>query len=476
MEELNRSGLALAIKEFISKGKPFLGICVGMQVLFQGSEEDCEASGIGLLPGRFNKFSSLNKTVPHIGWSGVSSNELFGTSNSSLFYFVHSYKLPSFCGETLIEAGWEILEGQYREERFVAAVMRKNILITQFHPEKSGGEGLAFLGRFLMRVSKPCPKVVRSIPTSRIIACLDVREDDDGTLIVTKGDSYDVRANSTGTVKNVGEPVHMAQNYYEQGADEIVFLNITAFRKPPKENPAILQLLQEVSRTVFVPLTIGGGVTRVTCSDGTEQTALEVAKLYFGAGADKISIGSDAVYSAEAYWSSNGQLSGSSSIEQIAAEYGKQAVVISIDPKKSFVTGPEATRHKTFLADPPGVNGERYFWYQCTTKGGRELHDLDVGELAVAVQALGAGEILVNSIDNDGKNQGFDSVLLNYVKERVEIPVIASSGAGNPSHFVDVFKMAAVDAALGAGMFHRGEFTIHDVKRELLKAGLPVRM
>ena len=181
---------------------------------------------------------------------------------------------------------------------------------------------------------------------------------------------------------------------------------------------------------------------------------LDVASAYFRSGADKVSIGSDAVYAVEEYLKT-GKKTGKSSIEQISIVYGAQAVVISVDPRRVYVKNPGDTPHTTIETTTPGPDGEHYCWYQCTVKGGREGRDLDVVQLVKVCQDLGAGEILLNCIDKDGTNSGFDLELISLVKNSVSIPVIASSGAGNASHFVDVFKQTSTDAALAAGIFHR---------------------
>jgi glutamine amidotransferase/cyclase len=244
----------------------------------------------------------------------------------------------------------------------------------------------------------------------------------------------------------------MAKKYYEQGADEVTFLNITSFRNCPVADLPMLEILRKTSETVFVPLTIGGGIRDTVDPDGKEVSALDIATLYFKSGADKVSIGSDAVFAAEAYYASGKNLTGNTPIETISAAYGLQAVVISVDPKRVYVSTPESTPHHTVKTSYPGPNGEHYCWYQCTVKGGRETRDLDVVQLVQAVEALGAGEILLNCIDKDGSNSGFDLELIRSVKEAVKIPVIASSGAGVPEHFVEVFAKTTTDAALGAGM------------------------
>ncbi len=247
----------------------------------------------------------------------------------------------------------------------------------------------------------------------RIIACLDVRSNDAGDLVVTKGDQYDVRAE--GEVRNLGRPVDLARRYYEEGADEITFLNITGFRDFPLEDQPMLEVLKRTSENVFVPLTIGGGIKSFTATDGRHYSAVDVASEYFRSGADKISIGSDAVYEVEKYLAS-GRRTGESSIEQISIVYGAQAVVISIDPRRVYVESPEKTRHATLHTAFPGPNGEEYCWYQCTVRGGREGRDIDVVQLAQVCELLGAGEILLNCIDRDGTNSGFDLELIGMVQ------------------------------------------------------------
>jgi glutamine amidotransferase/cyclase len=306
----------------------------------------------------------------------------------------------------------------------------------------------------------------------RIIACLDVRTNDAGDLVVTKGDQYDVR--EAGEVRNLGKPVDLAARYYQEGADEVTFLNITAFRDFPLADQPMLEVLRRTSERVFVPLTIGGGIRAFTDADGRRYSALDVADEYFRSGADKVSIGSDAVHTVEAYRERGGK-DGTSAIEEIARVYGNQAVVISIDPRRVYVESPEATPHVTVETATPGPNGERWCWFQCTVKGGREGRDVDAVELARACEDLGAGEILVNSIDRDGTGAGFDLELIGAVRAAVGIPVIASSGAGSPAHFVEVFRETGVEAALAAGIFHRREVPIRAVKDLLRAQGIETR-
>ena len=193
-----------------------------------------------------------------------------------------------------------------------------------------------------------------------------------------------------------------------------------------------------------------------------------------------------------------------SSIQAISQAYGAQAVVVSVDPKRVYAHSIDevAEVHRACVVDlasptlpscgsrsrptpsngnsgplPPdlGPDGQRYCWYQCTIKGGREARDIDVVQLVQGCAALGAGEILLNSVDKDGQKGGFDARLVDLVKRSVSIPVVASSGAGSPKHFTDVFEQTGVEAALAAGIFHRREVPIEDVKVELRRSGIPVR-
>jgi glutamine amidotransferase/cyclase len=191
-----------------------------------------------------------------------------------------------------------------------------------------------------------------------------------------------------------------------------------------------------------------------------------VAAEYFRSGADKVSIGSDAVDIAGAYLRT-GRKTGKSAIETISRVYGSQAVVISVDPRRVYVADPAAVTHRTIATATPGPKGERWCWYQCTVRGGREGRELDAISLAQACESLGAGEILLNCIDRDGTNSGFDLELINAVKTAVSIPVIASSGAGCADHFREVFTRTQAESALAAGIFHRREVPIADVKAHL---------
>jgi len=525
MEALRAKGYDAPLIEYIQSGKPYMGICIGMQALFLSSEENPNVPGLGIVPSHVEKFSSTNKAVPHMGWNNSvklasTCSEISADANSdasSAFYFVHSYRASN------VEAvhGWTDTLTRYEDEVFVSSIRRGNVFATQFHPEKSGPAGLALLQAWLSEshtTITPYSDIQPTIPTpldlqvlrtrsgltKRIIACLDVRSNDSGDLVVTKGDQYDVREassadlNTSGTkgeVRNLGKPVELARRYYNEGADEITFLNITSFRSCPLNDQPMLAVLEKAAETVFVPFCVGGGIRDTVEPDGTGRSALEVATAYFRAGADKVSIGGDAVLAVESYLS-NSQIP-KTGISEIARVYGRQAVVVSIDPKRVYVGKIEdaPSEHQPCVVDlsSPGLeaggsssshnlkadlgpNGERYCWYQCTIKGGRESRSVDVVQMARGAEALGAGEILLNSVDKDGSKSGFDLRLVALVKRYVSIPVIASSGAGSAQDFADLFHKTPVEAGLAAGIFHRNEVPLPTVKSHLKRlTQIPIR-
>jgi imidazole glycerol-phosphate synthase len=496
------------------RNRPFLGICLGMQTLFESSEEIGHAGGtdpenhqgqsnskltipgLGIIPGHIVKFDETKCAVPHIGWNGrivhQASPVLSQVGVDAETYFVHSY----YAEITEQNKDWVLTSTVYGDQHFVSAIQNQCIVATQFHPEKSGTTGLQLLKGFLdaaangtLGTSRPVivdPTAV-TLLTKRIVVALDVRSNDDGDLVVTKGDQYDVReksdsTNGRGGVRNLGRPVTLAQRYYDEGADEIAFLNITSFRHGVIEDMPMLQVLEEASKNIFVPLTVGGGIRSYTDPDtNVTWSALEVASRYFRAGADKVSLGSDAVHAAEGFVLSGGQKNGATAIEMISNVYGVQAVVISIDPKRVYVHDPSDVSNKQHVVvplldnDKPGPNGEQYCWYQCTVKGGREARDICAVTVSKVCEQLGAGEIMLNCIDMDGQGCGYDHVLMKAVSHAVTIPVIASSGAGVPQHFTDVFTQTNVQAALAAGMFHRKEVEIEAVKHHMRDHGIPAR-
>lgn len=508
MAFLRENGYVEPLRAYLrTPGRKYFGICIGLQTLFEASHESPGVEGLGVIPGTIASFprGAGLPSVPHIGWSGVrpvKASRLWGPEGwaaDARVYFVHSFRAP----RTAANEAWVAGTTTYGADEFVSAVQMGDVMAVQFHPEKSGAVGLALLKAFLddgrdarLYREDGTGGGARAAPTvsRRIVACLDVRTNDEGDLVVTKGDSYDVRekapagedqgAKRRGVVRNLGKPVDLARRYYEEGADEVTFLNITSFRSEPLEDAPMLAVLEEASRSVFVPMTIGGGIRDYTDDAGRSYSALQVADRYFRAGADKVSIGSDAVLAAERLLRGE-QPDGKSCIEQISRAYGAQAVVISVDPRRVYLDTEEARRdarargHTVVRAKDarPGRVGEDCdVWYQCTIKGGREGRDVDAVALAKCCERLGAGEMLINSIDADGQKSGFDAALVNAVAGAVTLPVIASSGAGAPKHFVDVFQNTRAEAALAAGIFHRKEVPIADVKRAMVDAGLPVRL
>lgn len=513
MKAINERGWFDALQTYLKAGRPFFGICLGMQSLFEGSEEDPGVPGLGIIPGMATRFvtSSPEVRVPQIGWNGLSvvkpSVMMEKIDSESKAYFVHSFCVMP----TAENLDWVLSLTDYCGQRYVSMVQKGNICACQFHPEKSGQVGLDILGSFLERaglvgdkanaglttVGNTVEKALEPFPKTqlvkRVIACLDVRSNDQGDLVVTKGDQYDVREAASGeddkgAVRNLGKPVSLCERYYADGADEVVFLNITNFRQGVLEDAPMLKVLEKASESVFVPLTVGGGIREYTDPDGHVWSALDVASRYFAAGADKVSIGSDAVAAAEEYLAS-GTASGNSCLEQISRHYGAQAVVVSVDPKRVYLAAADTPNPSEptpsgavvmaldeSKGDLMGPNGEAFCWWQVTVKGGRETRPLCVVTFAKACESLGAGEIMLNCIDMDGQGRGYDIPLLTAVQGAVTVPVIASSGAGKPEHFSQVFEKTGVMAALAAGMFHRKEVEIAQVKEHLKEMGIPARV
>ena len=247
----------------------------------------------------------------------------------------------------------------------------------------------------------------------RIIPCLDVR---DGKVV--KG------INFIG-IKEVGDPVECAIEYDRQGADEITFLDITATHEG---RSTMIDVVRSTAKNVFVPLTVGGGIRTV-------DDYREILR----AGADKISVNSSAVRNPEL-------------VRQAADKFGSQCVVVAIDARRKKDGG-----------------------FTVVVNGGRIDTHLDVVEWARTVYKLGAGEILLTSMDADGTKAGFDIELLNAVTEVVGIPVIASGGCGKLEHFSQLFKESKADAALAASLFHYKELTANQVKEHLKENHIPVR-
>ena len=249
----------------------------------------------------------------------------------------------------------------------------------------------------------------------RIIPCLDVT----GGRVV-KGINFT-------ELRDAGDPVEIAARYNEQGADELTFLDITA---TSDDRDLILSIIEAVASQVFIPLTVGGGV----------RTVADVRRL-LNAGADKVSFNSAAVASPEV-------------IREAAAKYGSQCIVVAIDAKQRA----------------GGAAG-----WDVYTHGGRRNTGLDAVEWARRVTALGAGEILLTSMDRDGTKSGFDLALTRAVADAVAVPVIASGGVGSLAHLSEGIRIGGADAVLAASIFHYGEFSVREAKALLARDGIAVR-
>ncbi len=248
----------------------------------------------------------------------------------------------------------------------------------------------------------------------RIIPCLDVTA---GRVV--KGVSFV-------ELRDAGDPVEIARRYDEQGADELAFLDITA---SSDDRGILFRVIEQVADQVFIPLTVGGGVRHV-----------EDVRNLLNAGADKVSINTSAVL--------NPQL-----VEDAAGRYGSQCIVVAIDAKQ--------------------VNPGQW---EVFTHGGRKASGLNAVEWAKNMQKLGAGEILLTSMDKDGQRSGFDLALTRAVTDALEIPVIASGGVGNLQHLVDGVKLGGADAVLAASIFHYGEYTVQQAKQFMAQHGIEVRL
>ncbi|MFO8065555.1 MAG: imidazole glycerol phosphate synthase subunit HisF [Spirochaetota bacterium] len=250
----------------------------------------------------------------------------------------------------------------------------------------------------------------------RVIVCLDVR---DGKT--TKGIKF------KGNV-DIGDPVEMARTYYEQGVDELVFYDITASAERRK---IMIEVVARVAEQIYIPFAVGGGIS-------SPQHMREVLL----AGAEKVSVNSSAVRNPDI-------------ISEGAALYGRQFVVLGMD----------------VLRDAAMASG-----YRVVVDGGRTHTELDALSWALEAERLGAGEIVLNSIDADGTRDGYELTVTRMISEAVNIPVVASGGAGRPEHLAEVFEEGKADAALIASMVHYGDYTVEEIKRFLDSRGVPVRL
>ncbi len=278
----------------------------------------------------------------------------------------------------------------------------------------------------------------------RIIPCLDCK---DGRVV--KGVQFV-------NLRDAGDPGELAAMYDREGADELVMLDISASREG---RATLMETVKQVARRLFIPLTVGGGIR-----------TLDDALRLLSAGADKVAVNTGAVERPEI-------------ISEIAARFGRQAVVVAIDAKRPPDLAVKAIDEFT-VTDSYSIGG---VWTHSTravttprwkvlTYGGTRETDFRALEWAARAESLGAGEILLTSMDADGTQRGFDCELTAAIAKSVHIPVIASGGAGGPEHFAQVFLLGAADAALAASIFHFGQHTLGNLKRFLATRGVPVRL
>ena len=251
----------------------------------------------------------------------------------------------------------------------------------------------------------------------RVIPCLDVHQ---GRVV--KGTNFV-------NLRDAGDPVQIAQRYESEGADELVFLDITASHE---DRGIMLDVVRRTAEQIFMPLTVGGGIR-----------TLEDIRTLLQAGCDKVSINSAACKNPEF-------------VRQAAERFGSQCIVVNIDPRRVMRDGKE-------------------FW-EVHINGGRTPTGLEAVAWAEQVEALGAGEIVVTSMDRDGTKDGYDLPITSAVSQRVQIPVVASGGAGKPEHLVEAILIGKADAVLAASIFHFGEFSISQTKRMMAESGIPVRI
>lgn len=268
----------------------------------------------------------------------------------------------------------------------------------------------------------------------RIIVCLDVRN---GRVV--KGVQFE-------NLRDVGDPVELAAHYEAGGADEIVFLDISASVEGRR---TLTDVVQRTAEKLFIPLSVGGGVKDV-------ESIGELLR----AGADKVAVNTAAVQNPEL-------------LRDASAQFGKQCIIASIDARVEKRQIEIAARPQGAVAQaieqPGGI------WFRVFTHGGRTATELDAVTWAKQCEELGAGEILLTSIDQDGERAGYDLEMTARIVEAVAVPVIASGGAGSAEHIRDAFLLAGADAALAAGIFHDDKVTVAEVKQMLSDAGIPVR-
>lgn len=281
----------------------------------------------------------------------------------------------------------------------------------------------------------------RPMLASRVIPCLDV---DRGRVV--KGTNFV-------NLRDAGDPVEVAARYEQEGADELVFLDITASHEG---RDIMLDVVRRTAEQVFMPLTVGGGVRTI-----------DDIRALLNAGADKVSINSAACKSPEF-------------VREAARRFGSQCIVVNIDPKRVPRDQFEVSSSRFQVGEGQTLNLElgtlNPFVWEVHINGGRVPTGLEAVAWARQVEELGAGEIVLTSMDCDGTKDGYDLEITRAVSEAVSIPVVASGGAGRPEHLADAILLGKADAALAASIFHFGEYTIRQTKEVMAARGIPVRL
>lgn len=406
MASLRSAGLDLAMRDVVARGTPTLAICLGLQLLTEGSDETPGVAGIGVIPGTCRRLPD-DVRVPHLGWNGIRADRASRFLTDGTAAYANSFCL------TEAPAGWTAAWTDHGIP-FVAALERGNLLACQFHPELSGQWGLALLSAWMGRspAGRPSPAVrPPDRLTVRLIPCLDVAH---GRVV--KGVRFQ-------QLRDAGDPAERAAAYADQGADEIVVLDVAA---SPEGRETQTETVRRVRDAIHIPLTVGGGV----------RTVEDAARL-LAAGADKVSVNTAAV-------------ADPSLLSRMAEAFGTQCVVLAIDARRQSAT------------------------WEVLVNGGRQPAGKDALAWAREGQSRGAGEILLTSWDRDGTRSGCDLDLIRATRAAIHLPIIASGGVGRREDFLDAFT-AGADAALAASVFHDGDDTVAGVKTFLADRGIRIR-
>lgn len=412
MSNLHADRLIEPLRDRFRAGRPTLAICLGLQLLLDGSEESPGVPGLGVVPGMARRFEGP-RPVPQLGWNRIDPDPACAWLRTGFVYYANSYRLTT-CPPS--HTGWRAAWSDYGG-RFIAALERGDVLACQFHPELSGPFGAALIKRWITGDRGGVgDTTAASGPTAlppRVIPCLDVR---DGRVV--KGVRFQ-------NLRDAGDPATLAAAYEQQGADELVMLDVSATSEGRR---AKLATIAAVRRAISIPLTVGGGVR----SDADAAAMLD-------AGADKVGVNSAAVEDPAL-------------LTRLAQRFGAQCVVVAIDAARTV--------------GRPG--------WEVVVRSGTQRTGLDAVDWAERATSAGAGEVLLTSYDRDGTHAGYDLDLLRAVRGAVNVPVIASGGAANPGHLIEALH-AGADAVLAASIFHDGVYTVTDIKSELTRSGIPTR-